>query len=311
MIQWRLYWIELVLGFVLVSLLACNEIGEKTTSRGNKYVLLAKGKGKKMKNGDVAFCSLQRWVGDSLDQSTDFKERLLPFTLFHPDDIKPDNVLQDVLSELSEGDSVEILQKIDSLELINYRRFNTDVFKMILKVVKADIPGSSENYFDSLMNFDPIYQSIRKRTKDSVMNFMQEFISNKNFETHTDKTNLDSGLVIYHLEKGSGPKVENNFYTKFDQTVYFEDLSFLLSTFNSPLPDYIITGNHSTIEGLELAISTMRVGDKAILYLPFSLAYKDSGSGFVPPNTNLFIYIHIRSTLPVKQDTYVRFFNLK
>ncbi|MBK9270213.1 MAG: FKBP-type peptidyl-prolyl cis-trans isomerase [Saprospiraceae bacterium] len=297
--------------WVLFAFISCNGLGEKTTRHGNKYTLLAKGNGVKMKNGDVAFCSLQKWIGDSLELSSDFKERVMPFTLYHPEDIRPDNLVQDVLSEMSLGDSVMILQKIDSFEKNKYAKFNIDHFTMVMKVVKVGIPGSSELFMDSLLNVEPIIQARRKSFRDSTIANLKEFIDSKKYESHPDKTNLDSGIVIYYLKHGEGPAIGKGKYTLFDQTVLFEDKSLLASSYSASVADYIITGTHATIEGLDKAISAMKCGDVAYLYIPYEMAYKEWGSGFVPPKTNLFIYLHIRKAIPVKRDEYIDYFKLK
>ncbi|MDT8414115.1 MAG: peptidylprolyl isomerase [Flavobacteriaceae bacterium] len=137
-----------------------------------------------------------------------------------------------------------------------------------------------------------------------------EFI-NKMYDLKTKAAALPSGLKIYVLEDNGGEK------PKIGQTVKFNYSGFLSSgeLFDSNMADVAeeygkfdpnrLAGNGYTpietqyspdapmIPGFREGMLTMKVGDKALLFIPSELAYGEQGAGggIIPPNSELIFEV--------------------
>jgi peptidylprolyl isomerase len=92
--------------------------------------------------------------------------------------------------------------------------------------------------------------------------------------------------------------------------VYFEDGSLLDTSIKSIAEAYKKVNPNRTyqpipasvgpearmIEGFKEGLSLLSVGDKATLFLPYELAYGESGNRGIPPMSNLIFEVEIVST---------------
>lgn len=102
-----------------------------------------------------------------------------------------------------------------------------------------------------------------------------------------------SGLKYYDLVVGSGglpatgKKVTINFIMKTEDGTLIED------TYKSGIPMSFILGNKDAIEGLEEAITTMRVGGRRKLIVPPELGFGTHSYRNIPPNSHLYLEVEL------------------
>ncbi len=122
---------------------------------------------------------------------------------------------------------------------------------------------------------------------------------------------FDSGLKVYTLTNGTGEKPKLEQKVNLYYTAYFED-GRLLDTNNEELaqlhgqfnPDRKAQGGYEPmpmaysmvgglIAGFKEGVMTMKIGDKARLFIPAHLAYGEGGKGPIGPNTDLIFDIDL------------------
>ncbi|MFO7718914.1 MAG: peptidylprolyl isomerase [Gillisia sp.] len=123
---------------------------------------------------------------------------------------------------------------------------------------------------------------------------------------------LESGLMIHFLEKGEGIKPTDGSMIEIDYAGYFADGTLFDTSmeetavqggvFNQQRKDQVgynpmlipYGPDAEVIPGFKEGLQQMKVGDKAIIYIPSHLAYGERGAGnVIPPNTDLIFELHI------------------
>ncbi len=127
-----------------------------------------------------------------------------------------------------------------------------------------------------------------------------------------DAEQLESGLQIHYLERGEGPKpamtdqVQVLYEGYFDNGGVFdtnkEELARELGIFNEqraaqggygPMVTPI-GADAQMIPGFKEGLQQMKVGDKAVLFIPSHLAYGPGGAGgVIPPNADLIFQVEM------------------
>lgn len=135
-------------------------------------------------------------------------------------------------------------------------------------------------------------------------------------ETRKTTTKTESGLQYKILEKGTGkkPLPKSTVYVYY--AGFFENGELFDSNYeavakafgqfdqrraqqNGYLPFPFEYGSKTgLIQGFIEGLDRMNVGDKAILYIPYYLAYGEAGRGPIPPSANLIFEIEMLDTMP-------------
>ncbi len=105
---------------------------------------------------------------------------------------------------------------------------------------------------------------------------------------------LDSGLKIYTVEAGLGKKPKAGDRVKIHYTGYLRNGKKIDSSKDRNRPFTTPIGVGRVIKGWDEGIQQLRVGTKAILYIPANLAYGRRGAGnVIPPKANLIFEIEL------------------
>lgn len=211
-------------------------------------------------------------------------------------DVSP---LHQVLQEMVVGDSVTAAFEIASLSndmqasMIQSGFFAGDVMMIEVSLLsmkdsttlakeQAEIAKEKENKIAELQLFG-------KRLEQLIPKKIQDY---KNGKLQTSST--PSGLKYAIHERGKGPILENN------QTAYVHYIGFLTnqetkfeSSFDKGKSFGFEVGGKEVINGWEEAIRLLPVGTKATLFIPYHLAYGETGNKVIPPYANLTFYIEV------------------
>jgi len=123
-----------------------------------------------------------------------------------------------------------------------------------------------------------------------------------------EKMKTNSGLEYTIVEQGSGAKAAPGKIVRVHYTGYFEDGTTFDSSVERGEPIEFPLGKGMVIPGWEEGISLLRVGDKAKLYIPYHLAYGESGRGPIPAKSNLIFDVEL---VEVKEIPQVIPFNVE
>ncbi|XCF06027.1 peptidylprolyl isomerase [Tamlana crocina] len=127
----------------------------------------------------------------------------------------------------------------------------------------------------------------------------------------SEATTMDSGLQYYISEKGTGEKLPEDAEVLVHYAVYFENGK-LLETSKLETAEALdavnpkrkamdryqpitanIGPNAGMIPGFKEGLQQLNVGDKATLFIPYHLAYGESGTRGIPEKSNLIFEVEI------------------
>ena len=104
---------------------------------------------------------------------------------------------------------------------------------------------------------------------------------------------LTNGLSIITIEKGNGSAVNDGNTVTIDYTASFIDGTVFDSSIERNETFSFKLGQKQVIEGLEEGVKNLKIGDHALLIIPFNLAYGDKKMKMIPPFSTLIFEIKI------------------
>lgn len=224
------------------------------------------------------------------------------------------------------GELVIGMDVLDSISNVVTAERNKPVDEVVMQEVNIIRKGSDAKNFDAPKVFSeelPLLEERQRKIREEARLKMEEerkAMEAINAEVAVGKKEilddykeqgktLPSGLIVYYLEEGDGPKPNEGQTALVDYEGYFSDgrlfdtssealaeehgiVSDMKQNSNMyrPMP-VTISASRPMVPGLKEAFSMLRVGDKAYFYIPSHLAYGEQGAGSIGPNTDLvFIF---------------------
>lgn len=107
-----------------------------------------------------------------------------------------------------------------------------------------------------------------------------------------------SGLIYEVLEKGSGPFAEPGDMVLIHETTQLADSTIITDTWEMNSPIRFLLGGNQVIEGLDEAVTGMRVGERRKLVVPPSLSKRSSypTDGRYSPDDTLYYNVILLQT---------------
>ena len=269
----------------LALLAGCGNDGYQAVVPGLDMKKLETGTGKGMQNGSEYFY-LSAHVKDERDRP--FDQTVFDPHFFYITQIKEPAYSYDftqALPGLRSGDSLSFRMLPDSLFLFYYGIPAPDGLrgKPIHLHVKINGVMSEEDY----------YAKLERAKEESKTNAFTEF-ENYLREHHITEAPIGTGAVKVTLTPGSGPEA---FYGDIVSIHLVQNLLNGKEIENSrkggsPF-EYEIGGGYG-LKGLDEALMKMKKGEKAMVYLPYFLAFGTAGQPpAVPPYANLMMEVEL------------------
>ncbi|MDR4989165.1 MAG: FKBP-type peptidyl-prolyl cis-trans isomerase [Bacteroidales bacterium] len=108
------------------------------------------------------------------------------------------------------------------------------------------------------------------------------------------RNTMASGLQYAVIEPGDGIRLRPEMRVSIHYSGFLEeDLSLFDSSWERREPISFVLGRGMVIPGWEEALSYLRVGDIARIWIPYALAYGEQGRGPIPPKSNLIFDIEV------------------
>lgn len=212
------------------------------------------------------------------------------------------------------GKVVQGMEVVDSIGQVETGERDRPLQEVKIESVKIIRKGKDAKDFDAPQVFERKLEDIKaeeeattarqeaRRTEDA-----ERFLALKE-----NAEELESGLQIHYLEKGDGPKPGDDDMVQLIYEGYFsdgrifdtnrEELARELGVFNQARKDQngyepMVTPYGPAaqmIPGFKEGMQQLRVGDKAIVYIPSHLAYGPAGAGeIIPPDSDLIFVIEM------------------
>lgn len=204
----------------------------------------------------------------------------------------------------------DVVDAIGKVETDGMDRPKKDVIINHVEIIRK---GKVARKFDAPEVFKEKLEKIKEEKEAKKQRLEAEKQEKKNqFEKLASKADtLESGLVFYKIEEGDGPKPKIGQKVGVFYEGYFTDGS-IFDTNNKELakkfgtyserrdqqrgyePISIKYGPEAPmIAGFNEGLQHMKVGDKAILFIPSHLAYGERGRGPIKPNTDLVFIVEL------------------
>lgn len=209
----------------------------------------------------------------------------------------------DVLDSISKVKTSEIDYK--PTEEITLKEVN--IIRIGLSAASFDAQKTFTNYFTDLERSEK-----RKKEKAEALILATKLKFDEQFQ---DAVLMPSGLEYVITKNGEGDKLKETSKALVHYTVYFEDGK-LIETSDLKKAESLgavnekrkknnkykpITADLSPdaqmISGFKEGLQQLSVGDNATFFIPFYLGYGETGSGMIPPKSNLIFEVEILELL--------------
>jgi cyclophilin family peptidyl-prolyl cis-trans isomerase len=212
------------------------------------------------------------------------------------------------------GKVIEGQDVVDSIGQTETGPQDRPVEEVVIEKLNIIRKGKAAKDFDAPKVFEDRLADIKAEEEELARK--QEAAQAENAERFTalkeDAEELESGLQIHYLERGEGPKpsmtdqVQVLYEGYFDNGGVFdtnkEELARELGIYNEqraaqggygPMVTPI-GADAQMIPGFKEGLQQMKVGDKAVLFVPSHLAYGPGGAGgVIPPNADLIFQVEM------------------
>ena len=116
--------------------------------------------------------------------------------------------------------------------------------------------------------------------------------------TGLDTISLDSGLKFIRVAKGKGNAAKNDDRVYVHYTGYLNGEKFDAS-YDRKGPLKMVLGRHQVIQGWEMGIEGMKIGEKRRLLIPYTLAYGEAGRPpVIPAKSDLVFDVELMDITP-------------
>ncbi len=253
------------------------------TSFGYEFQLLTKGTGTNLiKTGDVVDYTMYGYLNDTLKgQPYITQVELLP-----GDSIQRKNLpFVDMMYMLKEGDSAQVIQRLDTIKSLPPQLKKTDIIKYVVKVRKVKDAATAKTEKEAAM-----------KASASLSNNLKEMIAKFNAKKMENVVTTASGLKYVILEKGAGAVTKPGDQISVHYIGMNSDGSEFDQSYKRGQPISFPVGTGGVIKGWDEIGTTLPKGSKLVAIIPSELGYGAAGSPpAIQPNATLFFYMDIQN----------------
>lgn len=293
------------IGYLLFSLSSCNSETWYKTPTGLTYRLIsANSKGPASTTGCTVKVSYTVKMKDTVVGTT---EGGMPvYQGIIPGIVNGYDAMEVFSYGLKEGDSVIVVQRIDSMvkkglvQSIPKGMKGSDERITYMKVLKVFPPSYTAAGLksDSLMNADKAAEKKKYDTKfiGISMKRLEKWLAAKNIQA----TNYHDSLFIQVLASGEGPKIDTGSSVTMDFNIRTTNSNQLINSttdtaFHHAKPQTAIIGNHLMPLVMEEAVKGIGKGGHVIIYIPTILLFgTENHPQQIKPGDDIIADIEIR-----------------
>lgn len=273
--------------FLMLSVLTgCSNApkGYQATDNGLYYRLFTNNGGENPQIGDLLELTMSCSVNDTV-VILPLTKNIIPMTepSFWSDFVEG-------FSMMHKGDSASFIVDIDSsfVNLFGYNTLppqfsSTDIMRFEVRL--DDFYPESEFRFRMIENIKKNYPAETEKAVSELNAYLE-----KNGVV-AQPTSM--GLYYVKTQDGTGEKPSKGSTVKAHYTGYLLDGTVFDTSIERGEPIEFVLGVGQVIPGWDEGIAMMSKGEKAVLYIPYYLAYGDRDLGVIPPFSNLVFEVEL------------------
>ena len=279
---------------ILLVVAACNNSPKEATSpSGFKYITHIKNNGEKPQVGQYAYFQLVVTNGDTMvffDSHSDPEMQSVKLPSEEELNGQPLHPVLEALMLMSLGDSLTLYYPVDSLGPQRPPGLeNSDfvLYNITLKKIQSD-----EEYQKEFQEKQNAIQAQLEGVKTQTQTVLDAYKAG----TLGDKLQkTESGLQYYIIEEGTGPvpnagqSISAHYFGVLMDGTEFDNSFSRGKEFSFPV------GMGRVIPGWDEAFTTLKVGTKAVLFVPSAIAYGEQGNSVIPANSDLVFYVELNN----------------
>ena len=291
--------IIIFIGAILLSSCSTGQNGAKSQTiklkqNDAEYTLLKKGKGKSSAPGDYILFSILlkdnngNVLVDRREESKWAKENVR-------DVDSTTQAIVEMIYNLTEGDSVKMMIPLDQANKPKGLE-NVDTLIYFIKAEEIlDEEGMNKKIEEQRAKQAKVLEAakvVEGEIAKKVSGLLADYKAGK-LKDKMQKT--ESGVDFYVVEKGNGPKVDKGDNVK---VAYYgvlkDDGKMFDNSFGRGEDIEFNAGQGMMIKGWDDAMLELNEGDKAVLFIPYNLAYGENGRPpVIPGKADLVFYIEV------------------
>ncbi len=211
------------------------------------------------------------------------------------------------------GELIIGLDVQDSISNVAVDKNDRPLKEVTLKELNIIRKGKAAKSFDANKVFTNHFAEVERieKEKEAKKAAILQATLDKFEKQKANAKTLESGLQYYISSKGTGEKLPLDAQVVTHYAVYFEDGK-ILETSNAEIAEALgilnerrktankyqpitadIGPNAGMIPGFKEGLQQLSVGDKATLFIPYHLAYGESGTRGIPGKTNIIFEVEI------------------
>lgn len=278
-----------ILFLALFSFSSCDQVAteEKLISpSGYEYIHHIANEGNKPQVGDKVTFHMEVFKNDtSLLQST-YKSNS-PFPQIIPDAsklTKPYPPTYEALLLMAVGDSLTMYQRLDSLPNLPPQFTKDDIIKFNMKVLSIE---SAADIAAKAAAAKAKGEEITKNTQALI----KEYAAGK---LNAQIKSTDSGLKYIIHQEGTGAQAVAGKTVDVHYSGFLTDGTGFDSSYKTGNPISFPLGKGAVIKGWDEGIALLKEGSKATFFIPYELAYGETGSPpRIPAKAELVFYVNL------------------
>ena len=273
--------------FLMLSVLTgCSNApkGYQATDNGLYYRLFTNNGGDNPQIGDLLELTMSCSVNDTV-VILPLTKNIIPMTepSFWSDFVEG-------FSMMHKGDSASFIVDIDSsfINLFGYNTLppqfsSTDIMRFEVRL--DDFYPESEFRFRMIENIKKNYPAETEKAVSELNAYLEK--------NGVVAQPTSTGLYYVKTQDGTGEKPSKGSTVKAHYTGYLLDGTVFDTSIERGEPIEFVLGVGQVIPGWDEGIAMMSKGEKAVLYIPYYLAYGDRDLGVIPPFSNLFFEVEL------------------
>ena len=193
-------------------------------------------------------------------------------------------------SMMHKGDSASFIVDIDSsfVNLFGYNTLppqfsSTDIMRFEVRL--DDFYPESEFRFRMIENIKKNYPAETEKATSELNAYLEK--------NGVVAQPTSTGLYYVKTQDGTGEKPSKGSTVKAHYTGYLLDGTVFDTSIERGEPIEFVLGVGQVIPGWDEGIALMSKGEKAVLYIPYYLAYGDRDLGVIPPFSNLVFEVEL------------------
>jgi len=213
------------------------------------------------------------------------------------------------------GELVIGLEVQDSISNVTTDARDKPLDSVVINQLQIIRKGRDAKNFDAPEVFENHFAEREKREKEEKIRKekLKAATKAKHIKQKEKAITLDSGLKYFISKKGNGEPLKTFSKAMTHYALFFED-GRILDTSDLTIAEALdavnkgkkaanaynpikadLSPDAAMIAGFKEGLQQLNVGDKATLFIPYHLAYGESGNRGIPPKTNLIFEVEILS----------------